>query len=814
MTLRPSLRALLAATMLAGLTGCATAGGPSPAAAPAAAAPTPDQRVDALIARMTVERKVAQLIMPDISAITPEDMRRYRFGTILNGGNSGPGGNDLAPAREWLALADAMWAASAEPLPGGEPVIPLLWGTDAVHGHSNIPGATLFPHNIGLGATRDADLLRRIGEATAAEIAVTGIDWTFAPTLAVATDDRWGRAYESFGEDPGLVSDLGKANIEGLQGRIGTAEFLDQTRVIATAKHFFGDGGTGGKDRGDTRGDLADLKRIHASPYPPAIAAGVQTVMASFSSVNGGKMHGNGPLLNGLLKDEMGFAGLVVGDWNGHGELPGCTNTDCPASLLAGVDVYMVPEDWKGLYATLLKQVADGTIPMARLDDAVRRVLRVKLAYGLFDKPRPAARKLAGQWNLLGAPEHRAIAREAVRKSLVLLKNDGILPLRPGARVLVAGKAADSIARQSGGWSLTWQGGGTLTNRDFPGATSIYAGMAEALAAAGGEAILSADGSFARRPDVAVVVFGEEPYAEFVGDREDRILPDDEGLELLRRYKAAGIPTVAVLLSGRTLWINRELELADAFVAAWLPGSEGGGLADVLVGDAGGRPRHEFSGRLSFTWPAGCAPGGETLFPYGAGWSYVAPPPRRAFDTRCDRLDRGFGDGLRLFQRGLAPKVRAEAGGEGQAAALPNLTGASPAGELRASAFDRNAQEDARRLVWQRGASLRLSWPGTRLPAASRLVISLQTGERPASRLLLSASGSARAIDLTSSLELAAGKGWRRISVPLSCLGIDKIGGVDEIRGLELRAEGALAFDVDAIGIVPGAESGDCRGPF
>lgn len=808
MNLRPSLCALLAATMLAGLTGCATAGAQASLAAPAAPAPTLDQRADALIARMTVERKVAQLIMPDISTITPEDVRRYRFGTILNGGNSGPGGNDLAPAQEWLALADAMWAASVEPLPGGEPAIPLLWGTDAVHGHSNIPGATLFPHNIGLGATRDADLLRRIGEATAAEIAVTGIDWTFAPTLAVATDERWGRTYESFGEDPGLVSELGKANIDGLQGRIGTAEFLDQTRVIATAKHFFGDGGTGGKDRGDTRGDMAELKRVHAAPYPPAIAAGVQTVMASFSSVNGGKMHGNGPLLNGVLKGEMGFAGLVVGDWNGHGELPGCTNTDCPASLLAGVDVYMVPEDWKGLYATLLRQVADGTIPMARLDEAVRRVLRVKLAYGLFDKPRPAARKLAGQWQLLGAPEHRAIAREAVRKSLLLLKNEGVLPLRPKARVLVAGKAADSIARQSGGWSLTWQGGGTLTNRDFPGATSIHAGMAQALAAVGGEAILSPDGSFSQRPDVAVVVFGEEPYAEFVGDREDRILPDEEGLELLRRYKAAGIPTVAVLLSGRTLWVNREMELADAFVAAWLPGSEGAGIADLLVAGADGRPRHDFSGRLSFTWPMGCGPGGETLFAYGAGWSYAAPPPRRQLDTRCDRLERSFADGLRLFQRGLAPKIRAEAGGSGPSAGLPNLTGASPGGELRASAFDRNAQEDARRLVWQGAASLRLSWPGGRLPVASSLVISLQASQRPASRLLLSASGAGKTIDLTSSLELAAGKGWRRIAVPLSCLG------ADDIKGMELRAEGPLAFDVDAIGIVPGAEPGDCQGPF
>jgi beta-glucosidase len=654
-----------------------------------------DDQAKSLVARMSLERKVAQLVMPDISTITPEDVRQYRFGTILNGGNSGPGGNDLAATKDWLALADALWAASTAPLPNGEPVIPALWGTDAVHGHNNIVGATIFPHNIGLGVTRDAKLLDRIGTATAAEVAVTGIDWTFAPTLAVTTDSRWGRSYESFSEDPALVARLGAASITGLQGKQGTSDFLDQTRVIATAKHFLGDGGTGGKDRGDTRGDIAQLKRFHGAPYPPAIAAGVQTVMASFSSVNGVKMHGNSALLTNVLRRDMGFRGLVVGDWNGHGEMAGCTNTNCPQSLLAGVEVYMVPEDWKGLYTALIQQVSDGTIPTARLNEAVTNVLRVKLAYRLFEKPRPAERALAGKWETLGSPEHRALAREAVRKSLVMLKNDGVLPLRSGAHVLVAGKAADNVARQVGGWSLTWQGGGTLGNSDFPGATSIYSGIAAAVAQGGGRAQLSVNGSYAERPDVALVVFGEEPYAEFVGDREDFALRDEEGLSLLRKYRAEGIPTVAVLLSGRPLWMNREIDAADAFVAAWLPGSEGAGVADVLIGNASGKPRHNFTGRLSFHWPAECTPRGKILAPFGTGWSYLAKPPQRILNTNCVLLTRDFSTGLRLFERGVNPSVIASVEDEGGSTSLANFVGSSPASALRISGFDRNAQEDA-----------------------------------------------------------------------------------------------------------------------
>jgi beta-glucosidase len=548
--------------------GCAQ--GPVVSSAPVAvsqlAPQSEDARIADLLARMSLERKVAQLIQPQINSFTAADMERYRFGSYLNGGNGGPYGDEFAPAAQWLKLADEMWDASTKPLPNGEPAIPAIWGTDAVHGHTNVIGATIFPHNVGLGATRDADLVRRIGAATALEMRATGIEWDFSPTIAVARDRRWGRSYESYSQDPDIVAPLGAALIEGLQGKVGTPEHLSADRVIATAKHFFADGGTAqGVDQGDVSGDIAELKAIHAKPYPAAIAAGVESIMASFNSVNGVKMHGNRDLLTGVLRDEFGFKGMVVGDWNAHGQIAGCKVDDCAQSLLAGLDMYMVPDDWRALHANLMRDVQNGTIPMARVDEAVARVLRMKLRLGLLDADavKPSLRPNGGNFALLGSPQHRAVAREAVAKSQVLLKNDGMLPLAAGAKILVAGRGADSVAQASGGWTLTWQGGLELTNEKyFPGATSIWAGLKQAAEAAGGSATLSVDGSFAAKPDVAVVVFGEEPYAEFEGDRKNAVFTDEEGLNLLRKFKAAGVRTVAVFLSGRPLWMNREINLA------------------------------------------------------------------------------------------------------------------------------------------------------------------------------------------------------------------------------------------------------------
>jgi beta-glucosidase len=588
-----------------------------------------EARIDALLARMTPAQKVGQLIQADIGSITPDDLRHLPLGSVLNGGNSSPRDDKLAAPSEWLALADRFYEASvAAP---GSAGIPVLWGTDAVHGHNNIPGATIFPHNIALGAARDPELIRRIGEITALEVRVTGLDWAFSPTVAVARDARWGRTYESYSENAQLVREYAVAMVTGLQGVPGTSQFLDAAHVLATPKHFLGDGDThNGKDQGDSLASEQELREIDVAGYVGALSAGAQTVMASYSSWHGQKMHGNKALLTEVLKGRMGFDGLLVGDWNGHAQLPGCSAVSCAAAFNAGLDVLMAPDGWRELHANTVAQVRSGEIPAARLDDAVRRVLRVKLRAGLDHEGRPSARRFAGSYALLGAPAHRAVARQAVRESLVLLKNrNHLLPLAPGAHVLVAGDSADSIARQSGGWTINWQG--TEPNQDFPHGESIYAGIAHAVKAAGGTATLSASGEFTSRPDVAIVVFGEHPYAEFEGDVATlEYSPGDKhDLQLLRRLRAQDVPVVAVFLSGRPLWVNAELNAADSFVAAWLPGPEGGGVADVLFKAADGTVPYDFRGRLPFSWPASPrppsvdnGPGEAPLFAFGYGLRY------------------------------------------------------------------------------------------------------------------------------------------------------------------------------------------------
>jgi beta-glucosidase len=452
-------------------------------------------------------------------------------------------------------------------------------------------------------------------------------------------NDRWGRTYESYSEDPKLVARLAGALITGLQGEPGTDSFLNEHHILATAKHFLADGGTeGGDDQGDARIGESELIRVHAPGYIAALNAGGLAVMASYSSWNGQKMHGNGYLLTDVLRGELDFQGLVVGDWNGHGQVPGCTNDRCAQAINAGVDLVMVPNDWEGMVRNTLADVEAGTISMERLDEAVTRVLLVKRALGLFDGRTPLDWVFAGRDEIIGAPEHRAVARQAVRESLVLLKNaGGVLPIRGDAHVLVTGDGADDLAKQTGGWTVTWQGTGTDRD-DYPGATSIHQGLLDALTSQGGSAEIIRDGSYQRRPDVAVVVFGEDPYAEGRGDLDDLAFspsPERQPLESLQALRAEGIPVVSVFLSGRPLWVDPYLEASDAFVAAWLPGSEGGGVADVLVGDAQGRPRHDFRGRLSFSWPA--APSQDVLnhdmadyaprFPFGHGLTYGESPP-------------------------------------------------------------------------------------------------------------------------------------------------------------------------------------------
>ena len=591
-----------------------------------------EARVKALLADMTLEQKIAQMIQPEIRDITVEDMRQYGFGSYLNGGGAFPNNNKHSTPQDWIALAESMYQASVDASLDGSS-IPTMWGTDAVHGHNNVIGATLFPHNIGLGAANNPALIEEIARVTATEVMVTGIDWVFAPTVATVQDDRWGRTYESYSENPRIVHDYSRAIVRGLQGAPDD-DFLGDSRVISTVKHFIGDGGTvGGDDQGNNVDSERDLFEIHGQGYVGGLSAGAQSVMASFNSWHGKKLHGDKYLITDVLKDKMGFDGFVVGDWNGHGQVKGCDNTSCPQAANAGLDIYMVPTDaWKPLYENLIQQVKDGVIPMSRIDDAVTRILRVKVRAGLFEKPSPAKRQFSGKTELIGQESHRAVAKQAVRESLVLLKNTNqVLPLSPNMNVLVAGDAAHNIGKQSGGWTITWQGTNN-TNEDFPGGSSIFDGIQEQVNAAGGTATLNEAGEYTVKPDVAIVVYGEEPYAEGHGDREhlDYQRGSKSDLALLKKLKAENIPVVSVFISGRPMWVNAELNASDAFVAAWLPGSEGDAVADVLFTDQQGEIQHDMSGRLSFSWPA--TPTQATvnlndedyapLLPYGFGLSY------------------------------------------------------------------------------------------------------------------------------------------------------------------------------------------------
>jgi alpha-D-xyloside xylohydrolase len=579
-----------------------------------------------LMSRMSLEEKVGQMIQADIASITPDDLRSYPLGSILAGGDSPPlSGNLRDPAQQWLATTHRFHQVALEQRAGHVP-IPLMVGIDAVHGNSKVRGATVFPHNVGLGATSDPALVRRIAAATAQETTAVGIDWVFAPTLAVPQDKRWGRTYEGFAEDPTLVRKYAREAVLGLQGEPGTGQAIQGGHVAATAKHFLGDGGTfEGIDQGDTKISEVALIRNHAQGYRAAIEAGVMTVMMSYSSWNGRKMHGNRDLITKVLKGRMGFEGFVVSDWNGHGQLPGCTRSNCPAAYDAGIDMMMAPDGWKGLFENTVAQVRAGLLPMSRIDDAVRRILRVKVRLGLFERDRPWEGKL----ELLGSAEHRELAREAVRKSLVLLKNDGrVLPIKAGAQVLIVGSSADDIGRQCGGWTLSWQGTGN-TNSDFPNGQSIYSGLRDALTQAGGTAELSQDATFKTRPDVAIAVFGEDPSAEMRGDLSslDYQAGHPNDLALLQKLKASGVPVVTVFLSGRPLWVSPLLEASDAFVAGWFPGSEGAGVADVLIGDGQGRARYDFVGKLPMSWPKSAAQtelnvgqkNYDPLFVYGYG---------------------------------------------------------------------------------------------------------------------------------------------------------------------------------------------------
>ena len=599
------------------------------------------QRVETLLAKMTLDQKIGQMTQAERQSATPEDVQRYHLGSVFSGVGSCPDNN---LPEDWVAMNDRYWAASMA-ADEAHLAIPILYGVDAIHGNNNVRGATLFPHNIGLGAANDNDLVRRLASVTAHEVLASGVDWTFAPNLAVARNIHWGRTYESFSEDPDIVASYAGSLVRGLQGDLATDS------VVTTVKHWVGDGGTtNGIDQGETTLSRDELERLHIKPYYPALAAGALTVMASFSSWNGDKCHGHRYLLTDVLKNEMQFQGFVISDWDGIDYLSEDYFEAVALGINAGIDMFMISEHWKDFIEHARRHVQRGSISQQRIDDAVRRILSVKYACGLFDKPRPSERPWSNHASF-GSREHRAIAREAVRKSLVMLKNEKrLLPLDKNARILVAGRSAHNRGHQCGGFSISLQG--ACGNDAIEGGTSIWEGIRDIAAAA--ELSIDNNGSDAdpARHDVAIVVVGERPYAEGLGDiRSGEHLIVEAGsqikgsINVLRPYgntlalaelhpedlrtistiSARGIPVVTVLVSGRPLVVGRELDQSTAFVAAWLPGSEGQGVADVLFGD------FDFQGRLSFSWPKSDAhllsskgKSSTPLFPLGYGLSYTS----------------------------------------------------------------------------------------------------------------------------------------------------------------------------------------------
>ena len=668
--------------------------------------PDIEAQIDEILLKLTLEQKVGQVIQGDSDSVTPEDVKKYRLGSVLSGGNSAPGPLNYAETKAWVELADRYFNASIDD-EGVEIAIPIIWGIDAVHGHANLKGAIIFPHNIGLGAANNPELIEKIAKITAHELTVSGHDWTFAPTLAVPQDLRWGRSYEGFSEDPEIVKSYGDRIVIGLQGAFGSENFMGNGKVISSAKHFLADGATeNGVDQGDALISENELINIHAAGYYSSIPAGVQTVMASFSSWNGRKLHGDKELLTDVLKEKMGFNGFVVGDWNGHGQVPGCVNTDCPQSLNAGLDMYMAPDSWKGLYESTLQYVKDGTIPIERLDDAVRRILRVKLLSGIFQKGPPSSRVNAGDETLLGLPEHREIARQAVRESMVLLKNNNnVLPIDPSKKILVIGDGAASISKASGGWTLSWQGK-NHTNDEFPNGESILSGIEKIVKNAGGEVIFSKTGETSVSADVIIAIYGEDPYAEFQGDREnlDYISKGFDTNKLLR-FKKMNIPVVSVFLSGRPMWTNPEINNSDSFVAAWLPGSEGGGIADLLFQT---NQSYDFKGKLPFTWPTSAlvSEKKEVLFNLGYGLNYKSNDQIALLSENFGLENSNVASSGIYFSKGATVSpwdlwlISGEL--EKQIASFPTSVGG-----LIVSKTDHLAQEDALRINWTQGDQTR-----------------------------------------------------------------------------------------------------------
>ena len=755
-----------------------------------------------LIDKMSIEEKVGQVIQGDLEFIDPSDIKQFNIGSVLNGGNTAPYGNKYSSADDWKRLSKEFYDASIE-IDGIK--IPVLWGTDAVHGHNNLVGATLFPHNIGLGASRNYSLVKQIGEAIALEVLSTGVAWTFAPTIAVPQNDTWGRTYEGFSEDPQLVSKLGEAFILGLQGE--KSNFLDNNHVIATAKHFMGDGGTfEGVDQGDTRVSEKELRDIHGYPYFEALDACAQTVMASFNSWNGSKLHGDQDLLTTVLKDSMQFDGFVVGDWNGHGQVPGCSNQSCAQAFNAGVDMFMAPEDWKILLKNTIAQVQSGVIPLERLNDAVTRILRVKARMGLLNGRKPHA----FSENFLGHPRHVELARQAVRESLVLLKNNKqTLPLNPRAHVGVIGNAANKISSQTGGWTITWQGRENK-NEDFIDTNTIFEAIVDAVNLSGGTIEFSDNGVFDQTPDYVIGVFGEEPYAEMLGDLQDVSFAatDPKYLSQLTDISSQNIKTVSIFLSGRPLEVNQYINASDSFIAAWLPGTAVEGIADVIF-SIDGEEQFDFVGKLSYSWPKVKSQtelnhqdkSYDPLFPFGFGLDYSSKSQLEMIES-IDTVQKI--DSINIFLG---------------TAAIPGeefvLTQSGPEyvtvdeylstdGALNISRFDYLRQDDAKNFMFSKTTSMQafgisaetdLDFASMKSPFYEVVIRVNETDDIP----LYFTASCGENCQGSILLPISQTNIWQTISVPVRCLereGLDK--SIANIRSLFLT-RGAINFDLHSI---------------
>jgi len=768
--------------------------------------------IETLISEMSIEEKVGQVIQGDLDFTSPADVTKYKLGSVLNGGNTAPNRDKYSSVEDWKALSKDFYEAS--PSYQGTKV-PVLWGTDAVHGHNNVIGATLFPHNIGLGATRNETLVRRIGEVIALEVLSTGIAWTFAPTIAVPQDDRWGRTYEGFSEDPILVSKLGKALVLGLQGERET--FLDKNHVLATAKHFLGDGGTfKGIDQGNTQISEIGLKELHGFPYFDALDACTQTVMASFNSWNGQKIHGYKHLLTDILKTDMQFDGFVVGDWNGHGQVDGCSNSKCAQSFNAGVDMFMVPENWKDLLRNTIRQVKKGVIPESRLDDAVRNILNVKSRLGLLNNRIPHE----FEENYLGHPTHIALARQAVRESLVLLKNNNaLLPLDPSKHIVVFGDAANKISSQTGGWTITWQGREN-SNNDFVNVSSIYKALTDVVNSSGGSIEFSKDGQFNNKPDVAIGVFGEEPYAEMLGDIADVefAATDPRFLSLLQNISAQGIPTVSIFLSGRPLVVNEHINASKAFVAAWLPGSAVEGIGDVLF-QKNNKVNYDFKGKLSYSWPKSKDQAVlnftnsiyDPLFPYGYGLTYKSATNLKSIQTnntfsKLDSVNVFLGAASIPGKEFVVTKSGPEFVSKDDFVSANN--------KIKITRFDYQRQDDAKNIIFIEDESFQAFGISTQsaINLSSmkspfyEIVMRVNTLSNPLLYFSVGCGNNCRGSVLLPSESMTS---WSNINIPLACL---EASGLDltkiQVRSMFLSKD-SISFDLNSISIKDGKRTGD-----